>query len=98
MSEYQTNYLNGDPSASDRSEGDHHRHSITTKSPAKMTEEEYQHHRSNYSGLCLACGDINEGGIEPDAEGYACEYCDEEAVEGIENALQKGLIEITEEA
>jgi hypothetical protein len=38
-------------------------------------------------GLCIACGE-EVYGIEPDAEGYACEACGaEEAVYGAEELL-----------
>lgn len=37
-------------------------------------------------GFCLACG-AEQDGVEPDAEGYACEICGEPAVEGAQQIL-----------
>ena len=37
-------------------------------------------------GLCLACGHEADQ-VEPDAEGYACESCDEPKVYGAEQLL-----------
>lgn len=39
-------------------------------------------------GFCTACGHEHEG-IEPDAEGYECEACGEEAVCGAEELLMQ---------
>jgi hypothetical protein len=40
-------------------------------------------------GLCLACG-AEQGGCEPDAEGYECEACGEPQVYGAEELLVAG--------
>lgn len=37
-------------------------------------------------GLCTACGN-EQGWTEPDAEGYECEACGEEAVYGAEQLV-----------
>jgi hypothetical protein len=37
-------------------------------------------------GLCVACG-LEQGGCEPDAEGYECESCGEPRVFGAEELL-----------
>jgi hypothetical protein len=37
-------------------------------------------------GFCLACGADAEG-VEPDAEGYECEICEEPAVWGADQLL-----------
>lgn len=37
-------------------------------------------------GLCVACG-AEADQVEPDAEGYTCEYCDEPKVYGAEQLL-----------
>ena len=29
----------------------------------------------DYNGICLACGEIQYGGVEPDARAYPCESC-----------------------
>ena len=59
-----------------------------------MTEDEYHDHVSESDGLCLACGKIQYGGVEPDAIGYDCEACLKNKVVGIEHALVNGDIEI----
>jgi hypothetical protein len=42
----------------------------------------------NYGyGVCLLCGEIEEWGVEPDAEGYTCNSCEAPGVMGLENAL-----------
>jgi hypothetical protein len=62
---------------------------------ATMTEAEYNEHCESYDGVCLACGAIPVRDTEPDAEGYPCEDCGADQVQGIENALLDGRIEIT---
>ena len=62
----------------------------------EMTTEEWSEHRGSYDGICLACGDIQEGGVEPDAKEYECSICGEKKVQGIEHALMTGTIEITD--
>jgi hypothetical protein len=61
----------------------------------EMTASEYERYRDEYCGLCLACGEIQEGGCEPDARGYECESCGENRVYGIEESLMMGRITIT---
>jgi hypothetical protein len=63
----------------------------------KLTEAAYLQHCEEYNGLCLACGEIRWGLTEPDAEGYPCEECGEDRVQGIENALLSGNLEIIAE-
>lgn len=46
------------------------------------TEEDLQEMEDNYGGLCLACGEITYGGVEPDARNYHCEECGERQVFG----------------
>ena len=59
-----------------------------------ITEDEYHELQESYSGICLKCGEFREGDTEPDAEGYPCDSCGENAVQGIENALIAGNVEI----
>jgi hypothetical protein len=59
-----------------------------------ITADDYQEACDGSGGICLACGEFTLGGVEPDAEGYHCEFCGESRVEGIENALIAGRIEI----
>lgn len=35
------------------------------------------------AGICLMCGNLQDG-VEPDAEGYACEQCNAPHVAGLE--------------
>jgi len=58
-----------------------------------MTEREFREHCEDYAGICLACGELSYG-VEPDAEGYYCENCDEYEVVGLEQALITGTVEI----
>ena len=61
----------------------------------EMTRREYQDLGNDYGGICVACGDATEGGIEPDARRYACESCDKRAVYGIEELMLRGRVQIT---
>jgi hypothetical protein len=47
---------------------------------------DYQGHRDEYDGLCYSCGEWKYGEVEPDARGYECEECGEQAVHGAEEA------------
>jgi hypothetical protein len=62
-----------------------------------VTTEEYMGLREESAGLCVACGAITYGGVEPDARDYPCESCDERKLMGIEEALFEGAIEISGE-
>lgn len=62
----------------------------------EMTEDEYHEHCSSDDGICIECGEIQDGGVEPDAEGYECGSCGAMAVMGIENALLDGRITIVD--
>lgn len=59
-----------------------------------MTSEDYLDHCDAYDGICLACGEIHFGGVEPDAENYHCDACGKDRVCGVENALMIGKIDI----
>ena len=59
-----------------------------------MTARKYKSLCESYSGICLACGAIRKGDTEPDAENYHCKKCKLNKVQGIENALVAGNIEI----
>lgn len=61
----------------------------------KINTNEYTDLANSNCGLCLCCGEIKEGQVEPDAEEYECDACGEFAVEGIENALICGHLEIS---
>jgi len=51
----------------------------------------------DYNGICLACGEIQYGGVEPDARRYPCETCGQESVYGLEEALIMDRITIADE-
>lgn len=46
---------------------------------------EYEH-----QGICLHCGTLADT-VEPDAEGYHCDDCGQDAVAGLENAIMYHL-------
>lgn len=49
------------------------------------------------NGVCLACGQVQYGGVEPDARGYKCEECGAWEVCGMDIALVMGRLEIADE-
>ena len=48
----------------------------------------------DYNGICLICGEICYGGVEPDARGYPCEVCETNTVVGLQEALLMGRITV----
>lgn len=46
------------------------------------------------NGICLACGEVHYGDIEPDAVKYTCEACNKPRVYGLELALLKGRLKV----
>lgn len=58
----------------------------------QMTEQEYMEGSEGCQGVCLACGDTELFGVEPDARHYECESCGEKTVFGYEEALFMGGI------
>lgn len=61
----------------------------------KMTEDTYHAARDEYLGLCLSCKSWRES-TEPDAENYRCGDCGRKQVQGIDNLLICGQVEIVE--
>ena len=59
----------------------------------KLSSLQYNQHRENYEGICLRCH-MPVDNCEPDAENYYCDECGTNSVQGIENLLIMGLIEI----
>lgn len=57
-----------------------------------MSEDEYLQLRDDYSGICLACGEIRHGDTEPDARKYPCDSCEKNGVFGIEEIIVMGGI------
>ena len=61
----------------------------------KLREERYVEACNENAGYCRQCDDITEdGGVEPDAEGYKCPACDMSELMGIEQALLMGCLHI----
>lgn len=64
------------------------------RSPKKITAHEYEYLTRDYAGLCLECHEIDEDGVEPDAEGYECPSCEAHAVMGLETAFIMGHLTV----
>ena len=60
----------------------------------KITAVEYQEARTLNMGFCTNCNKVAGECVEPDAQNYNCDSCDNDTVQGIENALIGGLIEV----
>jgi hypothetical protein len=52
-----------------------------------MNEDKINDHIKNNDGVCIACGAMKYGCVEPDAINYTCEECGEGKVVGMETAL-----------
>jgi hypothetical protein len=50
------------------------------------------------NGICLACGEIQWGGCEPDARNYECESCGKNRVYGLEEAIIGGYVDADPDA
>jgi len=59
----------------------------------ELDEMEFSDLESDYSGVCLGCGEIASG-VEPDASGYRCEACDAHKVVGLENGVLMGRVRV----
>ncbi len=60
-----------------------------------MSAGEYRAYVNDSYGFCLSCG-AEHSQIEPDAEGYSCDSCEEPEVMGIENMLLEGRVNLPE--
>lgn len=49
------------------------------------------------NGGCLGCGEIQYGGVEPDARKYECGKCEENQVYGLEQLLIMGRLILSSE-
>lgn len=49
------------------------------------------------NGGCLNCGELQYGGIEPDARNYECESCGKMQVFGLEELVMMGRLELVDE-
>jgi len=57
-----------------------------------IANKEFERYLLNGSyGFCLSCGELADGGVEPDARKYTCEACGEPKVYGLEELLMMGL-------
>lgn len=63
----------------------------------KMNEETYKWLRDEDCGICLSCFTVRHGETEPDAENYPCDNCGRMRVQGIDNILVCGLVDIDED-
>ena len=70
---------------------------MSVDKPLEMSEEQYHQLQNSNSGVCSKCNHVRFGDTEPDAEGYPCDECGEDAVFGIETALVMELVTITDE-
>ncbi len=61
-----------------------------------LSEELYRQMNNDMIGVCLACG-AERDSCEPDARKYDCPECGLKRVYGVEELLQMGLVEFTEE-
>ena len=46
------------------------------------------------NGICLSCGEVQYGDVEPDARDYPCEGCGADEVHGLEEALLMGRVTV----
>jgi len=58
----------------------------------RVTEQDLRDYMRDCCGICLACGEWSDGGVEPDARAYECDYCGVSAVMGAEQAVISGQI------
>lgn len=57
----------------------------------EMSEQEFTESDDEMQGMCIACGEPAYG-VEPDAEKYDCESCEEPMVYGMQELLIMGRI------
>lgn len=58
-----------------------------------LDEDEIANYATDGSGegFCLACGELSENHVEPDARKYRCDHCEAHKVYGIPELLIMGL-------
>jgi len=59
---------------------------------AKISIEYIQDMVEDNVGYCSTCEDFTTDGVEPDAQEYTCDVCEQDTVYGAEQALLIGLI------
>lgn len=57
-----------------------------------VLEEDYHNACEQYTGWCKVCREFTTDNVEPDADHYICDFCQNREVIGAENALIAGLI------
>jgi hypothetical protein len=62
----------------------------------ECTIAEYEEASSAMMGICLACGEEADF-AEPDARENPCEVCGKKKVMGVDEMLQEGLVDLTDE-
>lgn len=68
----------------------------SARAPRIMIECDAAEFYDGTNGGCLACGEIQYGGVEPDARGYECESCGKRKVYGLEELAIMGRITVRE--
>jgi hypothetical protein len=49
------------------------------------------------NGGCTSCGNVQYGGVEPDARKYKCECCGKNTLYGLEELLVAGHLRVEDE-
>jgi hypothetical protein len=50
------------------------------------------------NGGCINCGEVTEGGVEPDARNYKCESCEQNQVFGLEELAIMNELELIDDS
>jgi hypothetical protein len=66
----------------------------THTNPLRIHIEEFVVRAEEHDGICLQCGLLTEGGVEPDASNYQCDSCKTPNLFGLEEAVMLGAIVI----
>jgi len=45
---------------------------MSSRQPSKLYEVKAEHLQEAVNGICLSCGTIQHGGVEPDARNHTC--------------------------
>ena len=59
-----------------------------------MSADDWQDMDNDSMGYCVNCNEFTTDCVEPDAQGYTCDDCEQPAVMGAQDALILGYIEI----
>ena len=69
---------------------------MSSTRPSKLYEVKADDLHEAVNGICLSCGAIQHGGVEPDARNHTCEWCNADAVCGLDEALLARRITVVE--